>query len=90
MGGGVCILSSCKLRSRDRPNLKVETQLLEHCVTELKTDTRNILLASGYRPPNFSVRTFLKEYSNLVSKLKKEQIPSNNNRYRPQSGPTES
>ena len=73
IGGGVCILSNCKLRSRHQPDLNVETNLLEHCVVKLKTDTRNILLVSGYRPPNCNVRTFLKEYNNLVSKLKKNK-----------------
>ena len=73
IGGGVCILSSCKLCSRQCPDLNVETNLLEHCIAELKTDTRNILLVSGYRPPNCSVRTFLKEYSSLITKLKKNR-----------------
>ena len=40
---------------------------------ELKTDTRNILLVSGYRPPNFNARTFLKEYSSLITNLKKNK-----------------
>ena len=66
-------MSSNKLRSRIRPHLNVETTLLEHCVVELKTDTRNILLMSGYRPPNCNVRTFLKEYSNLIISLKRNK-----------------
>ena len=70
IGGGVCILSSNKLRSRICIDLKVETTLLEHCIVELKTDTRNILLVSGYRPPNYNVRTFLKEYNTLLKHLK--------------------
>ena len=70
IGGGVCILTSNKLRSRIRTDLKVETTLFEHCIVELKTDTRNILLVSGYRPPNCNVRTFLKEYKNLLKELK--------------------
>ena len=73
IGGGICILVSCKLRSRQRPDLKGETNLLEHTVVELKTDTQNILLVSGYRPPNCSVRTFLKEYNNLTATLKKNK-----------------
>ena len=72
IGGGVCVLSSNKLRSRIRPDLNVETTLLEHCIVELKTDTRNILLMSGYRP-NYNVRTFLKEYSNLIMSLKRNR-----------------
>ena len=73
IGGGVCVLSSNKLRSRIRPDLNVETTLLEHCVVELKTDTRNILLVSGYRPPNCNVRTFLKEFSDLIMSLKRNR-----------------
>ena len=73
IGGGVCVLSSNKLRPRIRPDLNVETTLLEHCIVELKTDTRNILLVSGYRHPNCNVRTFLKEYSNLIMSLKRNR-----------------
>ena len=73
IGGGVCVLSSNKLRSRIWPDLNVKTTLLEHCVVELKTDTRNILLVSGYRPPHCNVRTFLKEYSNLITSLKRNR-----------------
>ena len=73
IGGGVCVLSNKNLRSRSRPDLNVETTLFEHCVVELKTDTRNILLVSGYRPPNCNVRTFLKEYNTLIMSLKKNK-----------------
>ena len=73
IGGRVCVLSSNKLRSRIRPDLNMETTLLEHCIVELKTDTRNILLVSGYRPPNCNVRTFLKGYSNLIMSLKRNR-----------------
>ena len=69
--GGVCILTNSKLRSRIRTDLKVETEILEHCIIELKTDTRNVLVVSGYRPPNYNVRAFIKEYSRLITSLKK-------------------
>ena len=49
----------------------METQDLEHVVVELKTDTRNILLVSGYRPPNTNVKNMLKDYKNLLTKLKR-------------------
>ena len=49
----------------------METQDLEHIVVELKTDTKNILLVSGYRPPNTSVKNMLKDYKNLLTKLKR-------------------
>ena len=51
----------------------METKLLEHCVVELKTDTRNIVLVSGYRPPNCNVRTFIREYRSLITNLKKNK-----------------
>ena len=49
----------------------METEYLEHCVVELKTDNRNILLVSAYRPPNMNAKVFLSEYKKLLSNLKK-------------------
>ena len=37
---------------------------------ELKTDTKNILSVSGYRPPNANAKVFIKEYTALLTKLK--------------------
>ena len=51
----------------------METSFLEHCVVELKTDKRNILLVSAYRPPNTKARTFLTEYKRLLNSLKKNK-----------------
>ena len=51
IGGGVCILLDKSLKTRPRPDLEIETEILEHTVAELKTDKRNVLLISGYRPP---------------------------------------
>ena len=65
IGGCVGILLKRELRTRLRADLCVETEHLEHVVVELKTDTKNILLVSGYRPPNTSVKTMLSEYKNL-------------------------
>ena len=73
LGGGVCILANNNLRSRCRSDLKVETEFLEHCIIELKTDTRNVLVVSGYRPPNCNIRAFIKEYSKLITSLKKNK-----------------
>ena len=42
-------------------------------MVELKTDKRNILLVSGYRPPNTNVKKFLTEYKNLIKQLNKEK-----------------
>ena len=59
IGGGTSILVSDRLRSRERNDLLVETKYLEHCVVELKTDTKNILLVSAYRPPSTNAKVFL-------------------------------
>ena len=56
-----------------RSELRVKTEVLEHIVVELKTDTNNILLVSGYRPPNSNVRKFLKEYKMLIQSLKQSK-----------------
>ena len=73
IGGGTSILVNDKLQSREQNNLLVETSFLEHCVVELKTDKRNILLVSAYRPPNTKARTFLTEYKRLLNSLKKNK-----------------
>ena len=73
IGGGVGILVHKNLRSRARPDLQIETEIFEHVIVELKTDKRNILLVSGYRPPNTNVKKFLTEYKNLIKQLNKEK-----------------
>ena len=71
IGGGVGILMKKELRTRSRDDLCVEMQDLEHVVVELKTDTKNILLVSGYRPPNTSVKIMLQDYKRLLANLKR-------------------
>ena len=71
--GGVGIMINKNLRSRARPDLHIETEILEHVIVELKTDKRNLLIVGGYRPPNTNVRKFLTEYNSLIKKLKKEK-----------------
>ena len=71
IGGGVAIICKKTLRSRPRPDLHVDTIHLEHIVVELKTNKDNILLVSGYRPPNANYKVFIKEYITLLKKLKK-------------------
>ena len=73
IGGGVGMLVKKELRSRIRNDLYVETQHLEHIVVELKTDRKNLLLVSGYRPPNTRVKTLLTEYKRLLIALKKNK-----------------
>ena len=48
----------------------METTYLEHCIIELKTDRKNILLVSAYRPPNTNGKVFLGEYKRLLDALK--------------------
>ena len=71
IGGGVAILAKKELRSRSRDDLCVETKHLEHLVVELKTDKSNVLLVSGYRPPNTSTKTLLVEYKKLINSIRK-------------------
>ena len=73
IGGGTSILVNEKIRSRERRDLLVETQFLEHCIVELKTDKSNILLVSAYRPSNTNVKIFLTEYKKLLDRLKKQK-----------------
>ena len=73
IGGGTSILVHDKLRSRYRNDLIMETTYLEHCIVELKTDKKNILLISAYRPPNTNGKVFLGEYKRLLESLKKQK-----------------
>ena len=70
LGGGVSVLVKQKLRSRERSDLVVATNLFEYNVVELKTNTNNILIVSGYRPPNSKTRKFMQEYKTVLAKLK--------------------
>ena len=49
----------------------MDTEIFEHTVVELKTDIKNILLVSVYRPPNTNASKFLKEYKDAVRTWKK-------------------
>ena len=70
IGGGTSILVNDRLQSRECSDLHVETSYLEHCIVELKTDNRNILLVSAYRPPNANAKIFLSEYKRQLNSLK--------------------
>ena len=70
LGGGVSILVKQKLRLRERSDLVIPTILFEYNVVELKTNTRNILIVSGYRPPNSNPKKFMQEYKSVLTKLK--------------------
>ena len=70
LGGGVSVLVKQKLRSREQSDLVVATNLFEYNVVELKTNTNNILIVSGYRPPNSNTRKFMQEYKTVLAKVK--------------------
>ena len=68
-GGGVGFLIKNNIICRERTDLKIEAEHMEHCIVELKCRCKNILLVSIYRPPNTSVSDFIKEYDLLLNKL---------------------
>ena len=70
LGGGVSILVKQQLRSRERSDLIIPTVHFEYNVVELKTNSSNVLLISGYRPPNTNPRKFMNEYRVVLTRLK--------------------
>ena len=77
LGGGTGILVHKTLRSRIRKDLELDTKTFEHTVMELKTESANILVVSGYRPPNSNTKDFLSEYKQAVQiwqKLKYHEL----------------
>ena len=62
-GCGVAILISENLKYRSRPDLECKTDILEHCVVEIKLGNENILCSSCYCAPNTNVDLFLAEYA---------------------------
>ena len=73
MGGGVSVLVNSKLRSRERHDLSIHTEIWEYIVVELKTNNNNVLIVSGYRPPNSNVKKSLKEYEKILKSLKQHK-----------------
>ena len=72
-GRGMGILIDNDLKHRKRPNLEIESEILEHIVIELKCDKDAILIASCYHAPNSDQKQFLNAYSELITKLKSEK-----------------
>ena len=72
MDGGTGLLIHSSLRCGQRKDLELDTEIFEHTVVELKTDTKNILV-SGYRPPNTNASKFLKEYKDAINAWKKQK-----------------
>ena len=57
-GGGVAILVSKNLNYRTCPDLECNTNILEHCVWEIKLARENVLCCSCYHAPNTDANTF--------------------------------
>ena len=61
-GGGVGILIQDKLKGKHCKDLKIEADVLENIVVQLKGNKSTVILASCYRAPNTDQMIFLKEY----------------------------
>ena len=72
-GGGVCILTSEKLRTKDRSELNIVTPDFECCGVEIITNTHPILALSIYRRPNTNPTNFITELSKMVQVIKKSK-----------------
>ena len=64
---------SDNLKYRSRPDLEHKTNILEHCVVELKLGNKNILCSSCYHALNTDVDLFLAEYATLLNNLKESK-----------------
>ena len=62
IGGGTGVLVHESLKCREKKDLEVLSTTFEHTVVELKTETNNILLVWGYRPPNRNTYKFVRDY----------------------------
>ena len=75
LGGGVGIFISDKLRYKQRPDLEIETDTIEHCIVELKLKRENMLMCSGYRVPGQNPGKFVNEYDELICQMNKTGLP---------------
>ena len=72
-GGGMYILTSENVRTKDRPDLSICKLDFECCGVEIITNTHPILALSVYRPPNTNPTNFITELSKLVHTIKKSK-----------------
>ena len=72
-GEGVGILIDKDLKFRNRPDLEIVSNILEHVVVKLKCDKDALLIASCYHAPNTDQKDFLSTYNELLLKLKSEK-----------------
>ena len=52
------------------PDLVLPDAVFEHCLVELRLKDRKLLIGSLYRVPNSNQQLFLREYKELIDKLK--------------------
>ena len=64
-GGGVGILIRNDIVFRRKEELEVKSNVLENMIIKVKCQT-NILMCSGYRPPNTSPVDFSTDYENIL------------------------
>ena len=67
-GGGVGFLIRDDVIFRRKENLEINSKTFENIVIEIKCKT-NLLLCSGYRPPNTDLPEFLTSYNKMVNNL---------------------
>ena len=65
------IFISDKLRYKQRPDLEIETDTIEHCIVELKLKNENMLMCSGYRALGQNPGKFVNEYDELICHMNK-------------------
>ena len=70
-GGGVCILTSEKLRTQEIMSLRISNPDLECCGIKVTTNTHPIIALSVYRPPNTNPTNFITQLRRLVCDLRK-------------------
>ena len=73
-GGGVGILLDKQLVGKRRPDLEINSRQYENIVVELKRNTQNILLVSGYRAPNTSQNEFITDFVKHVDLLNETKM----------------
>ena len=74
-GGGVGILIKNNIRYRVRLDLNENNQdnSYEHFFIEIKGTRYNLIAGSIYRLPNTDIDTFLENYTNSISRIKKDK-----------------
>ena len=67
-GGGVGFLIRKDLIYRRKSELEINSTVLENMIIEVKCQT-NILMCSGYRPPNTNTTEFRNVYEDILNKM---------------------